>query len=367
MAKEETVAERIRFGILGCGVIGPHHALAVAGLPDEAVLVAVADTQRERAEKLAGEYGATAYSSLEDLLRHDGLDAVCICTPSGDHAAHAVAALEAGKHVVIEKPIDVTLEAVDRVRAARRSDAQKVAVISQHRFDTSSRIVHEACTQGRFGRLTLGAAQVRWWRSQAYYDSGDWRGTWRYDGGGALMNQSIHTIDLLQWIMGPVVEVTAYAGLLAHERIEVEDTAVAIVRFANGALGLIEGTTAAYPGLTARLEIHGDRGSAVIDSDELVYFHSSGVGEQGAAYGAGGAGNQAADILSQYAADPVGPAAGSDPGSLSMAHRDQMLDFIAAIREDREPLVNIEEGRKPVAVIVAIYESARTGRPVSVQ
>jgi predicted dehydrogenase len=187
------------------------------------------------------------------------------------------------------------------------------------------------------------------------------------DGGGALMNQSIHTIDLLQWIMGPVTEVSAYTGLLAHERIEVEDTAVAIVRFASGALGIIEGTTAAYPGLTARLEVHGDRGSAIIDNDELVYFHSAGVGEGGAAYGAGGGDNQVADILKENATDASGPAAGADPASLSMAHREQIRDFIEAIREGREPLVNIEEGRKPVAIILAIYESARTGRPVSIR
>ena len=360
------MAEPIRFGILGCGVIGPHHAQAIAGLPNDAVLVATADRNVERAEKLAQQYGAHAYATLEDLLHHPSLDAVCICTPSGDHAGQAATVLSAGKHVVVEKPVDITLEAIDRLLAARRSTAQKVAVISQHRFDTASHIVRDAVEQGRFGRLTLGAAQIRWWRSQTYYDSGAWRGTREYDGGGALMNQSIHTIDLLQWLMGPVVEISAYTALLAHERIEVEDTAVAVVRFASGALGIIEGTTAAYPGLTARLEVHGDRGSAVIDSDELVYFHTAATEDEAAAYGASGAGNQVADVLSQYAADPVGPAAGSDPASLSMAHRDQIRDFIAAIREDREPLVNIEEGRKAVAIILAIYESAQRGRPVRV-
>ncbi len=361
------MAERVRFGILGCGVIGPHHAQAIAGLADDAVLVAVADKHRDRAEKLAQQYDVAAYTSLDDLLRHPELDAVCICTPSGDHAANAIAVLHGGKHAVVEKPVDVTLEAIDRLRAARRTEAQKVAVISQHRWDTSTRIVREAVEQGRLGRLTVGTAQVRWWRSQAYYDSGAWRGTWEHDGGGALMNQSIHTIDLLQWIMGPVIEVSAYTGLLAHERIEVEDTAVAIVRFAGGALGIIEGTTAAYPGLTARLEVHGDRGSAVIDNDQLVYFHSAPSGEEGAAYGASGGGNQANDILSRYAADQGSTAAGSDPASLSMAHREQIREFIDAIREDREPLVNIEEGRKPVAIILAIYESARSGRPVRIQ
>ncbi len=360
------MAEQVRFGILGCGVIGPHHAQAIAGLAEGAVLVAVADRHMERAEKLAQQYGIAAYNSLDDLLRHPEVEAVCICTPSGDHATNAAAVLNAGKHVVIEKPVDVTLEAIDRLLAARRSKSQKVAVISQHRFDTSTHIVRDAVDQGRLGRLTVGTAQVRWWRSQAYYDSGAWRGTWEHDGGGALMNQSIHTIDLLQWIMGPVVEVSAYTGLLAHERIEVEDTAVAIMRFASGALGIIEGTTAAYPGLTARLEVHGDRGSAVIDSDELVYFHSAPQGEEGAAYGASGGGNQAPDILQHYDPKPGGIAAGSDPASLSMAHREQIRDLVDAIRADREPLVNIEEGRKPVAIILAIYESARTGRPVRV-
>ncbi|MBV9786718.1 MAG: Gfo/Idh/MocA family oxidoreductase [Chloroflexi bacterium] len=361
------MAERIRFGILGCGVIGPHHAQAIAGLADDAELVAVADRHADRAAKLAQQYDVAAYTSLDDLLRHPALDAVCICTPSGEHAANAIAVLQAGKHVVVEKPIDVTHAAIDRLHAARRSSAQKVTVISQHRFDTSTQIVRTAVEQGQLGRMTVGTAQVRWWRSQAYYDSGAWRGTWELDGGGALMNQSIHTIDLLQWLMGPVVEVSAYTGLLAHQQIEVEDTAVAVVRFASGALGLIQGTTAAYPGLTARLEVHGDRGSAIIDNDELVYFHRADASDANADYGAAGGGNQAADVLKQAAASPAGAAAGSDPASLSMAHRAQIRDFIQAIRDDREPLVTIEEGRKPVEIILAIYESARTGRPVKVQ
>lgn len=361
------MAERIRFGILGCGVIGPHHAQAIAGLTDDAELVAVADRHPDRAVQLAQQYRVAVYTSLDELLQHRELDAVCICTPSGEHTENAVAVLHAGKHVVVEKPVDVTLAAIDRLRAARRSPAQKVTVISQHRFDPATQIVRAAIEQNRLGRLTVGTAQVRWWRSQGYYDSGAWRGTWELDGGGALMNQSIHTIDLLQWLMGPVVEVSAYTGLLAHERIEVEDTAVAVVRFANGGLGVIEGTTAAYPGLTARLELHGDRGSAIIDNDELVYFHSAASGGAETAYGAAGSGNQAAAMLARYAATPAGAAAGADPSQLSMAHREQLRDFIAAIRDDREPLVTIEEGHKPVAIILAIYESARLGRPVEVQ
>src|SRR5919112_5281550 len=272
--------EKLRFGILGCGVIGPHHSKAIAGL-ESAELVAVADVVPELAEELAEEHGCSHYASLEEMLSGGDLDAVCVCTPSGTHAEGAIAALEAGKHVVIEKPVDVTLKAADRLLEVQRATGGKVAVVSQHRFDAATRAVHEAVGRGEFGRLTSGSAEVRWWRSQSYYDSGGWRGTWALDGGGVLINQAIHSIDLLQWLMGPVVEVIAYTGLLAHERIEVEDTAVAILKFASGALGTIVATTAAYPGLTARIAVHGDRGSAIIDDDKLIYLHAATEGQEG--------------------------------------------------------------------------------------
>jgi UDP-N-acetyl-2-amino-2-deoxyglucuronate dehydrogenase len=360
-----TNVERLRFGILGCGVIGPHHARAIAKL-DGAELVAAADVVPELAVKLATEYGCSAFSSLEEMLSGADLDVVCVCTPSGMHAEDAIAALEAGKDVVVEKPVDVTLEAADRLLAVQQATGGRVAVVSQHRFDAAARAVHDAVSKGEFGRLTSGSAEVRWWRSQSYYDTGGWRGTWELDGGGVLINQAIHSIDLLQWLMGPVVELTAYTELLAHERIEVEDTAVAILKFAGGALGTIVATTAAYPGLTARIAVHGDRGSAVID-DELRYFHVAGEGQEGEAYGAGGGENQAEQIMKRYGQVDSGPGAGSDPGSLSMAHRDQIRDFVEAVREGREPSINVEEGRKPLAIIQGIYESARTGEPVRIQ
>src|SRR5215217_7879652 len=264
--------EKLRFGILGCGVIGPHHAKAIAGL-QSAELVAVADVVPELAQEVAEQTRCSYYASLEEMLSGVDLDAVCVCTPSGMHAEGAITALEAGKHIVVEKPVDVTLQAADRLIEVQRATGRRVAVVSQHRFDAATQAVHEALTRGEFGRLTSGSAEVRWWRSQSYYDSGGWRGTWELDGGGVLINQAIHTIDLLQWLMGQVVEVTAHTGLLAHERIEVEDTAVAILKFTNGALGSIVATTAAYPGLTTRIAVHGDRGSAIIDNDELAYFH----------------------------------------------------------------------------------------------
>lgn len=357
----------MRFGILGCGVIGPHHARAITGL-DEAELVAVADEVPEKARELADEYGCDWTTGAPELLARPDVDAVCVCTPSGLHAEAAVAALEAGKHVVVEKPLDVTLAAADRLLAAQREAGRKVAVVSQHRFDPATLAVKRAMEEGRLGRATSGSAEVRWWRSQAYYDSGGWRGTWELDGGGALVNQAIHSIDLLQWLMGPVVEVSAYAELLAHEDIEVEDTAVAILRFAGGAVGTIVATTAAYPGLTARIVVHGDRGSAVIDDDKLVYFHAAEDEGGGDAYGAGGGGNQAEEEMRRFGGgEETGAGAGADPGSLSMAHRDQILDFIRAVREDRAPLVDAAEGRKPLAIIQAIYGSSRSGRPAKVQ
>jgi UDP-N-acetyl-2-amino-2-deoxyglucuronate dehydrogenase len=180
-----------------------------------------------------------------------------------------------------------------------------------------------------------------------------------------LINQAIHSIDLLQWLMGPVVEVTAHTGLLAHARVEVEDTAVAILKFQGSALGTIVATTAAYPGLTARITVNGDRGSAVIGDAELRYFHAAGEQEEADAYGGGE--NQAEKVLEKCGVARTGPGAGADPGSLSMAHRDQIGDFIEAVRDDREPSVTVEEGRKPLAIIAGIYASARTRRPVRIE
>ena len=356
--------EKLRFGILGCGVIGLHHAKAIAGL-QSAELVAVADVVPQLAQEVAEQTRCSYYASLEEMLSGVDLDAVCVCTPSGMHAEGAITALEAGKHIVVEKPVDVTLQAADRLIEVQRATGRRVAVVSQHRFDAATQAVHEALARGEFGRLTSGSADVRWWRSQAYYDSGGWRGTWELDGGGVLINQAIHSIDLLQWLMGQVVEVTAYTGLIAHERIEVEDTAVAILKFESGALGTIVATTAAYPGLTARIAVHGHKGSAVIDDDELVYFHAAGVGKEAEDYGGGE--NQAERVMEEYGRGSRGPGAGADPSSLSMAHRDQIADFVRAVKEEREPSINVEEGRKPLAIIAGIYESARTGGPVRIE
>lgn len=358
------MSDRMRFAVIGCGVIGKHHAAAIGQLGQRAELVLAVDEVAEAAQKLAADYDAEPMTSVDEALARPDIDAVAVCTPSGQHADVAVAALDAGKHVVVEKPLDVTVTAADRVRAAQERAGRAVTVISQHRFDPASRLVHQAIRDGRFGRISSGSASVIWWRSQGYYDSGDWRGTWSLDGGGALMNQGIHTIDLLVWMLGEPVEVFAWTGCLAHERIEVEDTAAATVRFAGGALGVIHGTTAAYPGLTARLGVYGDRGSAVIDRDRLEYFHAAGADSANPAYGAAGDGNQAAEVLRADSGDT--PGAGSDPAALSDAHTDQYRDFLDAIEQGRPPLVTVADATRTLAVVCAIYESARTGKPVSV-
>jgi UDP-N-acetyl-2-amino-2-deoxyglucuronate dehydrogenase len=355
----------MRFAVIGCGLIGPVHARSLARLAPRAELALVVDRSLERAAEVAGMYGAEASASAKDAFKREDVDAVAICTPSGSHADLTVAALHAGKHVVVEKPLDISLDAARRVAEAERHSDRTITVISQHRFDPSSQAVQEAVRHGRLGPVTSASVSIPWWRSQRYYDASTWRGTWGLDGGGALMNQGMHTIDLLVWLLEEPVEVFAWTGCLAHERLEVEDTAVGVVRFAGGALGVIHGTTAAYPGLSARLQVHGERGSAVIEQDQLAYFHAASGDAAAPNLGARGGGNQARAILPDQAGEVA--TAGSDPAALSEVHTDQYRDFLDAVAEGRPPLVTVAEATRTLAVVCAIYESARTGRPVPVE
>ena len=206
------------------------------------------------------------------MLADPRIQIVTIGTPSGSHLEPAVAAAKAGKHVIVEKPLEITLKRCDAIIAACKKSGVKLSTILPSRFHDGNRELKRAIDAGRFGQLTLGDAYVKWFRTQAYYDSGAWRGTWELDGGGALMNQAIHSVDLLTWLMGPVAEVQAQTATLAHERIAVEDTAVATLRFANGALGVIEASTAAFPGYLKRIEINGSEGSAVLEEEDLKHW-----------------------------------------------------------------------------------------------
>ncbi|TMF47444.1 MAG: Gfo/Idh/MocA family oxidoreductase [Chloroflexi bacterium] len=352
------MTEPLRFGLVGCGVIGPIHAEAIATLPD-AVLAAAADLVPERVQKLTEQYGGTPYTDLARMLKHERLDVVIVCTPSGLHGAHACQIMRSGRHVIVEKPMEITREAMDEMLRVQQETGVKLAVISQHRFDAASQQVRQLVDEQAFGRLVLGNALVPWWRSQAYYDSGAWRGTWEMDGGGVLMNQAIHSIDLLQWLMGPVKSIFAYTDTLAH-RMETEDVAVAVLRFANGALGTIAATTGAYPGVTTRIEVFGDKGSAIIENDALALLRLARDAKEAVSdYG---------EAIKQAAAEveEKESAAAQNPAALaSRSHALQIADMIRALREDRTPLVDGYAGRKPVEIILSIYESARTHKEVT--
>jgi UDP-N-acetyl-2-amino-2-deoxyglucuronate dehydrogenase len=354
-------AREYGWGIVGCGVIGPTHARAVAGLPN-AHLVAVTDLDQGKAKALAGSSGAAWEADLGALLARPDIDVVSVCVPSGLHAEVAVQAAQAGKHLVIEKPIDVTVAAADRLLGAAAAAGVGLTVISQHRFDAGVRRLRELTESGRLGRLTLGEAAVKWYRSQGYYDSGDWRGTWALDGGGALMNQGVHYLDLLCWIMGPVAEVTALCATQAHE-IEVEDVALALLRFTSGAVGLVQAATAVYPGFPERLEVSGTGGSVVVEGGAL---RSSELVDERGEVGAYGVAATPTNPDNQDA--PADHTAASDPAALAdEAHRAQLADFLAALDQGGQPLVTGEQARADLAVIRAVYDSARLGRPVTPQ
>jgi UDP-N-acetyl-2-amino-2-deoxyglucuronate dehydrogenase len=363
------VSGPIRFAVVGCGVIGTLHAEVLAADPDTAVSVLV-DVDAAAAESVAAHLGTATpiTTSLDEALARDDVDAVAVCVPSGAHAQVAVAALESGRHVVVEKPIDVTVAAAAPIAAAAAAapEGTLATVISQHRFDPASVVVYDALVAGRFGRITSAVATVSWWRSQDYYDSGAWRGTWELDGGGALMNQGVHTVDLLLWFLGTPVDVTAHTGLLAHERIEVEDTVAAVVRFESGALATLHATTAAYPGLSVRLQVLGDAGSAVIDDDRLRYFHSRELAS-GAAAGDAGVSADRGDRADQTAR-VLTDGEDADPAHSAMftGHARQYRDIVEAIRTGRRPGVTVEDALLALATVQAVYESARTGIPVRV-
>lgn len=343
--------------VVGAGVIGELHCRAV-GQAEGLVLRAVVDVAEDRARGMGETFDVPWATSIPAALDAvPGIDVVAICTPSGLHADLAVQALEHGRHVMIEKPIDVTDAASERIAAARAASGTIAAVISQHRFDAATEEVREAVDAGALGRLTSGIASIPWWRSQDYYDSGAWRGTWALDGGGALMNQSVHAIDLLISFLGTPVEVFGYTATLSHERIEVEDTAVGCVRFASGALGAIHGTTAAWPGLHVRVQVHGDHGSAVIEGDELVTLRRDRAPRAQA---------QESDGLAALTAEaPETAQTPADAAEPEPTHVRQYEDLARAIRTGTPVRVGIPEARTALAVITGLYESSRTHAPVA--
>lgn len=335
----------MRFGIIGCGKISERHTRVLSSL-DGVTIAAVCDPVEERARAAAALTGARAFLDHHEMLAAGGLDAVCVLTPSGAHAQPAIDAAHAGCHVVVEKPIALTLDDADRmIRACDQHDV-KLFVVKQNRYNTAVQALRRAVDAERFGKLVLGTIRVRWCRTQEYYDKESWRGTWRHDG-GVLTNQASHHIDLLEWMMGDVDSVMAMTSTRLV-KIEAEDTAVAMLRFRSGALGVIEATTATRPrDLEGSLSILGANGAV-----ELGGFVANEVRTW------------------QFTAPEPGDEDVARSCSQTMAavnataHRRFFEDVIACIRDGKTALVDGLEGRRSLELIMAIYESVETGREV---
>jgi predicted dehydrogenase len=340
------------FGIVGCGMIARFHARAIQDLPG-ARLVGCCSRTREAAEKFAVETGCKAYYGLDEMLADPAIQVVTICTPSGDHLEPAVAAMRAGRHVLVEKPLEITTARCDQMIAVSQEQGVVLGTIFPSRFQGCWQVLRRAIENGRFGTLTLGDAFVKWFRTQQYYDSGAWRGTWALDGGGALMNQAIHTVDLLLWLLGDVAAVSAFTTTRGHERIEVEDVAVASLRFKNGALGVIEATTSSYPGQLKRIEIHGTKGSAIVEENEIRHweFASPDAGDE--------------QVRRDFSTVAQNSGGATDPKAIGhQGHLAQFQDFVAAVQAGKFPAIDGREGRRSVELITAIYRAAQSGQVV---
>jgi predicted dehydrogenase len=342
--------ESVRFAIIGAGNIGKIHVAALQQIPQAQVTV-IGNRTPAAGRALAATCAADWVADYHTAVMRTDVDAVAVCTPSGAHGEIAVAAAQAGKHLLVEKPIEVTLPRVDQIIQAAQAAGVVLACVFPLRFAEGVHQAKAALAAGRLGQLTLANVFVKWYRSQAYYDSG-WRGTWALDGGGALMNQAIHNIDLLQWLVGPVTSVFGHTATLAHERIETEDTASAVLTFQSGALGTIQGATSCWPGDPARIELHGERGSIVLEEGRIVTWKLA---------DASAAEEQAMLTLETQlgsgAADPM--AIGSE------RHRRQYVDLIEAIQQQHPPRIEGAEARRSVEIIRAIYRSAQEKRLVN--
>lgn len=340
------------FGIIGTGMIARFHAKALAEM-ETARLHKVHDQIAERADQMAEEFGVTAEADLDAFLADPEIDIVTVCTPSGAHLDPALAALRAGKHVICEKPLEITTKRIDQMRAAAEEAGVTLSGIFNRRFHPAMEALKQAVDTGRFGRLTLVEASVKWWRDQAYYDSGAWRGTWELDGGGALMNQSIHAVDQLLYTCGDVEWVQADTACLVHERIEVEDVATALLKFKNGALGILKGSTACWSstGHPAEIQLCGEKGSAFLADEAFRVWDFE---------------ERTPDDDRVHAELMVGADAGglgaNDPAAINFTgHIRNFDDVISALQADQLPSVHAGEARRAVSLIEAVYRSAREG------
>lgn len=349
-----------RIAVIGAGMIAAWHAKAIAGLPN-AELAGVCDHGSGKGEAIGPRCGCAAGAcELERFIAREDVHVVAVATPSGVHGEAVELAARHGKHCIVEKPIEIALERIDRMVEAHERAGTLLGGIFNLRYTPAAKALKSAVEQGRFGRLTFGLAYLPWWREQAYYDNGGWRGTLALDGGGAFMNQGIHTLDLLQWLMGPVVEVSAFTATLAHQRIEVEDVGAAAIRFENGALGSIACTTAMWPGHFRLVEIGGTAGTVSMADDGFLHWQfqvetpeDDSIRRDFSVQLPGGG---------KHSRGAASPSAGFSVE----AHQANFAEFLDAVERGQRPPIDGAEARKAVRLILAIYESAGNGgKPVS--
>lgn len=337
--------EQVGFGIIGCGVIADFHFRAIGEI-DGARVVGCMDAFAPSAERFAKEHDLKQYETLESMLADPAIDAVTICTPSGLHTQQAIAAMRAGKHIVCEKPMSLTLEDADKLIAVANETKVKVCIISQFRYAPAVQAVKKALDAGALGRVVSGSLQMKYYRSDAYYASGAWRGTKAMDGGGCLMNQGIHGVDVFRYLMGPVKSLTGYART-QQRHIEVEDSAAAALEFANGAVGTLEGSTVCYPGYPRRIEICGDKGSVVLEENAILRW----------------------DCPDYDIGMPVGVGAtnvaSSDPKAIDVSgHTRQIRNLVESVLHGDALMAPAESGRPALEIILGVYEASETGKPV---
>ncbi len=339
------IQKPLGFGIIGLGNIAGHHIKSVLELQN-CKFVAASSRNQERLSQLEEQYKVDTYADYHQMMAHPEVDVVCICTPSGFHLEPALAAASAGKHVIVEKPLEISVErGLQMIEACEEANV-KLACIFQNRYSPDYQKICDAVRGGELGKLVLGNAYIKWFRDQQYYDAADWRGSLNGDGGAALINQSIHTIDLLLNVMGPVKSVFGKTKTMTHD-IDGEDLGLAILEFESGALGTVEGSTSIYKGYPEKLEIHGSQGNIILEGGKIVEWNSETAGNL---------------PMSKKETAPTGS---SDPMAIDYRlHKSQISEIIQHICESQEPIVNGREGLKSVAVIEAIYESAKTGKQV---
>ena len=343
--------KKVKFGIIGTGMIAQMHADALR-LAENAELVMVYDKVVERAEKFAEDNGCAFAADFVEFLASP-IEAVTVAVPSGLHGEVAIAAANAGKHILCEKPVEVTIEKTEALLKACRDNNVILSPVAQLRYGETVQVVKKAIAEGRFGTPVLASASVRWYRSPEYYLNGSWRGTWALDGGGALMNQGIHTLDILLYFNGDVSEINARSANILHKSIEVEDTVAALLTFRNGSIGYIEASTACAPGFPRRIELSGTKGSVILEDDRIIRWQFAEEKPEDA------------EILKKYASGEGLQGGSSDPRAITCeGHRRQITDLASAIQDGAPLGITAADGERAVKVICSIYESARSGKSI---